>query len=107
MSSSSPKQATLLISGKVQGVFFRAHAAEEAARLTLNGYARNLPEGHVEALVQGPEENIQSFIEWAKKGSPSAKVEKVEVVWEELSSPSSFTTTSIPTAKIYQDFRIY
>lgn len=78
----------------MQGVFFRSHAAEEAERLGLFGYARNLPEGHVEALLQGPEEKIQAFVEWAKKGSPKAKVEKVEVNW------------SAPT-KTYEDFSIY
>ena len=94
MPSSPKKQAVLLISGHVQGVCFRAHAEEEAARLGLTGYARNLPEGHVEALVQGDEEKIHSFIEWSKKGSRSAKVEKVEVSWSE------------PT-QAYEDFRIY
>lgn len=94
MTSSPKKQALLLISGKVQGVCFRSHAEEEAARLGLTGYARNLPEGHVEALVQGDEEKIHRFIEWSKKGSRSAKVEKVEVSWSE------------PTQEC-EDFRIY
>lgn len=80
----------------MQGVFFRSHAAEEAARLGLTGYARNLPEGHVEALLQGHEEKIKAFIAWAQKGSPSAKVEKVEVEW-----------TDIPSTNTYQDFKIY
>lgn len=78
----SPKQALLKISGHVQGVFYRAYAQEEAQKLGLTGYAKNMPDGSVEALLKGPETQINSFIEWAHKGSPGAKVDKVEIEWQ-------------------------
>lgn len=76
------KQALLEISGRVQGVFYRAHAQNEAQKLRLTGYAKNMPGGSVEILLQGPESQINAFIEWAREGSPSAKVDKVEVKWQ-------------------------
>ena len=94
MPNSAKKQALLLISGRVQGVFFRAHAAAEARRLGLKGYARNLLSGQVEALLQGPDAKIHEFIVWSKEGSPKAKVESVETSWAE-------------PMKEYEDFRIY
>lgn len=75
------KQALIKVSGKVQGVFFRAHAKEQALKFGLTGYVKNLPDGTVEALVQGEEAAINNFIEWCKKGSPSAQVEKVAASW--------------------------
>lgn len=85
----SVKQALLKISGRVQGVFYRTHARAEAQKLNLTGYAKNLPDGNVEALLQGQEAQINSFITWAHEGSPSAKVEKVEIEWQEVSIKST------------------
>lgn len=76
------QQALLKISGHVQGVFYRANAQEEAQKLGLTGYAKNMPDGSVEALLQGPEAQINSFIEWAREGSSGAKVDKVEIEWQ-------------------------
>ncbi|HID04426.1 MAG TPA: acylphosphatase [Candidatus Caldiarchaeum subterraneum] len=75
-------RAHLMISGRVQGVFFRAYMREEAERLGLKGWVRNLPDGRVEAVVEGPEEEVKKLISWAHRGPPAAKVEKVEVMWE-------------------------
>ena len=83
MTPSPKKQAVLLISGKVQGVCFRSSAEDEANRLGLTGYARNLPSGEVEILIQGYEEHLLLFIEWAKKGPSGARVEEVKVNWSE------------------------
>lgn len=80
----SIKQALLKISGHVQGVFYRTHAQEEAKKLNLAGYIKNLPDGKVEALLQGPESQINTFIEWAKEGSPGAKVDKVDIKWQNI-----------------------
>ena len=55
-------RADLLISGRVQGVFYRASAQQEAMRLGLSGEIRNLPDGRVEAVVEGPRERIEEFI---------------------------------------------
>lgn len=82
MPLSSSKQALLKISGHVQGVFYRAYAQEEAQKLGLTGYAKNMPDGSVETLLQGSEAQINSFIEWAREGSPGAKIDKVEIEWQ-------------------------
>ena len=74
-------RADLLISGRVQGVFYRASAQQEAMRLGLMGEIRNLPDGRVEAAVEGPKERIEEFIEWCKRGPPAAEVEHVGVRW--------------------------
>ena len=74
------KAVHLLISGKVQGVFYRATAAEMARKLGLAGWVRNLPDGHrVEAVVQGDDEAVEAFIRWCWQGPPAARVERVEV----------------------------
>jgi acylphosphatase len=74
-------RADLLISGRVQGVFYRASAREEAIRLGLAGEIRNLPDGRVEAVVEGARERIEEFIAWCRRGPPSAEVDDVGVRW--------------------------
>ena len=74
-------RAELLILGRVQGVFYRASAQQEGMRLGLLGEVRNLPDGNVEAIVEGPRERIEEFVEWCKRGPPSADVEHVRVRW--------------------------
>ena len=74
-------RAELLILGRVQGVFYRASAQQEGMRLGLFGEVRNLPDGSVEAIVEGPRERIEEFVEWCKRGPPSAEVENVRVRW--------------------------
>lgn len=76
-------QARILISGRVQGVFYRASCQDVACSYGLNGYAKNLPSGHVEVLVQGEKDKIKKLIEWCKKGPPGARVSEVRVEWEE------------------------
>ncbi|HFC49331.1 MAG TPA: acylphosphatase [Thermofilum sp.] len=76
-------RARVYISGKVQGVFFRASTWEVAKRLGLRGYVRNLPDGRVEAVFEGDEEKVRKAIEWCRRGPPLAIVENVEVKWEE------------------------
>lgn len=68
----------LLVSGKVQGVYFRASAREEAARLGLSGWVRNTEAGEVEAVATGTVEQLQAFVDWCHQGPPSARVLKVE-----------------------------
>jgi acylphosphatase len=70
----------ILISGRVQGVFFRASAQEKAQKIgELRGTIRNLPDGRVEALVAGPGAKIEQFIKWCHEGPTAAKVSRVEV----------------------------
>lgn len=72
----------ILISGLVQGVFFRAYTKEKAQELELTGWVRNLPTGQVEAVFEGNRENIEKIIEWAKKGPPTARVDDIKVNWQ-------------------------
>ncbi len=65
--------------GKVQGVFFRESMRQEALRLGVTGWVRNLKDGSVEALVQGEEILVQELLQWAQHGPPHARVERVEV----------------------------
>ena len=67
-----------LVSGKVQGVFFRASTREQALKLGLRGYAKNLPDGRVEVLAEGDERALDALERWLCVGPPMAKVETVE-----------------------------
>jgi acylphosphatase len=84
-----------LVSGRVQGVFYRASAAERARAAGITGYARNLPDGRVEVLACGSEGALEAFIQWLWIGPSAAKVsiveaETVELALEEL--PAEFRT---------------
>ena len=76
-------RAHVFIEGRVQGVFFRAHTKEKAEELGLKGWVRNLPDGRVEAVFEGEKSKIEKMIEWCHIGPSLARVEKVEVKWEE------------------------
>ena len=91
-------RADLLISGRVQGVFYRASAQQEAMRLGLMGEIRNLPDGRVEAAVEGPKERIEEFIEWCKRGPPAAEVEHVGVRWSAARGSISLISTAMRLA---------
>ncbi len=54
-----------------------------AKRLELRGYVRNLPDGRVEAVVEGPRDKVEKFINWCYEGPPAAVVEDVVVKWED------------------------
>ena len=66
-----------LVSGKVQGVFFRASTREQALRLGLSGSARNLADGRVEVVAAGDEAAIEALARWLHKGPPTSRVESV------------------------------
>lgn len=70
--------ARFLVSGRVQGVFFRASTREQAMALGLRGHARNLDDGRVEVLAVGDDAAIDSLADWLRHGPPSARVERVE-----------------------------
>ncbi|MCA1829778.1 MAG: acylphosphatase [Myxococcales bacterium] len=76
-------RAELVISGRVQGVFYRASAQQEALRLGLHGEIRNLPGGEVEAVVEGEKPRIEEFVDWCRRGPPAAEVDDVRVRWSE------------------------
>lgn len=74
-------RATLLITGKVQGVFYRASTLERAQSLNLTGWVANLPDGAVEVVAEGPRYALEQLIEWCQSGPPSAEVDDVRVRW--------------------------
>jgi len=75
-------RAHLYISGRVQGVFFRYETKAMALKLGVNGWVRNLPNGQVEALVEGEKEKVEKLIEFCRRGPPGAHVTQVDVKWE-------------------------
>ncbi len=68
-----------LISGRVQGVWYRASAGKAAKRLGLTGWVRNLSDGRVELMVCGTEEELKQLTDWLWKGPPLAKVKDIEI----------------------------
>ncbi len=84
------KRAHVIVSGRVQGVFYRSETEKAASAKGLKGWVKNRSDGTVEAVFEGDEEAVASMIEWCKKGSPRAKVDKVDVDWEEPKGESSF-----------------
>ena len=69
----------LRIHGRVQGVYYRASAQEEALRLGLSGWVRNRSDGSVEALVAGCDADVECFIRWAWQGPAAARVVDIEI----------------------------
>ncbi|MCL1634408.1 acylphosphatase [Luteimonas sp. SX5] len=70
--------ARFLVRGKVQGVFFRASAREQALTLGLRGYAKNLLDGRVEVLAVGDADRIETLAQWLRHGPPMAQVYAIE-----------------------------
>jgi len=83
-------RAHLHISGRVQGVFFRATTRDTAIELGLTGWVKNLPDGRVEAVFEGDKERIEEAIEWCRKGPSYAQVSDVKVRWENPTGESGF-----------------
>ena len=77
------KRLTILVSGFVKGVFYRANVMEKAKEMHLTGWVKNESGNKVKIVAEGPEENLQELIEWTRKGPTLARVDKIEVKWEE------------------------
>jgi len=75
------KRIHLVVRGRVQGVFFRASARREAIQNGLTGWVKNRPDGAVEMVVEGEEDNVKDFLGWAQHGPSTARVDKVETRW--------------------------
>jgi len=73
------KSVALLISGKVQGVFFRVKSIEKAESLSLTGWVKNISTGEVEIFAEGDEKNLKKLIDWCYNGPDNANVEKIDV----------------------------
>lgn len=83
----------VIMSGRVQGVWFRASTKQKAEQLGLTGWVRNTYDGDVEAVFEGDEHQIQEMLEWCHRGPQLAKVENVEVKAQE--STNGFEDFSI------------
>ena len=77
--------AHVLVSGRVQGVWFRGSTKQRARELGLSGWVRNLPDGRVEALFEGDEASVEAAVEHVRRGPPGARVTDVEVAYESAS----------------------
>lgn len=75
-------RAHLIIEGRVQGVSYRASTVEAARVHGVSGWVRNNPNGAVEAVLEGDEDNVNRLIEWCRTGPPMARVEKINLNWE-------------------------
>ena len=77
--SSERTRVHVYVSGRVQGVFFRATTRETARERGVDGWVRNLDDGRVEAVFEGPEAAVDALVEFCHQGSPAANVIEVEV----------------------------
>lgn len=77
------KKIEIKVGGEVQGVFFRQGVKEIAEKLSLTGWVSNEQDGSVKIVAEGEEENLQKLIDWCRKGTSRARVEKVMTRWEE------------------------
>lgn len=77
-------RARILISGRVQGVFYRDHTRRWAISMGLSGWVRNLPDGRVEALIEGEKEKIQDLEGKLREGPPLSHVLSIHTEWEEF-----------------------
>jgi len=71
------KRVRLVIEGRVQGVFFRDSTRREASRLGVGGWVKNRRDGAVEAVAEGPEEQVRKLVSWCRQGPPGAGVTEV------------------------------
>lgn len=76
-------RAHLIVSGRVQGVCFRAETQRAARTIGVSGWVRNKRDGTVEAVVEGVKKDVISLINWCNAGPPLSRVEKVDVTWQD------------------------
>lgn len=87
------KTLHIIVSGRVQGVFYRINTQRVAKSLGLNGTVRNLDTGEVEIFAQGKTKSLKELLKWARRGSKMAKVLEIESKWMESN-------------KVYRDFLV-
>ncbi|SEO78323.1 acylphosphatase [Halogranum amylolyticum] len=83
-------RAHVYVTGTVQGVFYRANTRETAEEHGVDGWVRNLDDGRVEAVFEGPEAAVESMVEWCHTGSPAANVDGVDVEYAEPEGEEGF-----------------
>ncbi|MBI4041848.1 MAG: acylphosphatase [Deltaproteobacteria bacterium] len=77
------RRLSAIIAGRVQGVFYRANTEAAAKKLGLTGWVRNLPNGRVELVAEGPQQALEKLLEWCRQGPPLARVTEIKESWEE------------------------
>ena len=82
---SEKARISMIISGRVQGVFFRYKTKHEAGNLGLTGWVRNNSNGSVEILAEGDKDKLEALVAWCKSGPKLAKVDNMEVTWSSFS----------------------
>lgn len=82
MQESNRRRAHVRVSGRVQGVFFRDSTRRKAGELGLAGWVKNLPDGRVEAVFEGPERALGEMVRWCEEGPQDATVENVDTSFE-------------------------
>jgi acylphosphatase len=90
LSTGSRQAVRCLVAGRVQGVYYRSATADEAARLSLDGWVKNLADGRVEVVAAGEPESIAALARWLWKGPPTARVDAVYVEEWTSSVPRGF-----------------
>jgi acylphosphatase len=78
-------RAHAIISGRVQGVFFRANTVRAAERHGVSGWVRNRRDGTVEAIFEGEAASVEGVLKWCGKGDPPSAVKEVHIKWEDYS----------------------
>jgi acylphosphatase len=84
------KRVHVSISGEVQGVFFRYETRQRARELGIAGWVRNVPDGRVEAMFEGPDEAVDEMVAWCRQGPDQADVREVDVRDEDPQGLDSF-----------------
>lgn len=74
-------EVRVVVSGRVQGVFFRASTRDVAVRFGVRGYVRNLPDGRVEAVLQGDRAAVEKVVAFMREGPPGAHVAEADIEW--------------------------
>ncbi len=82
-------RAQVLFFGRVQGVFFRDNARGKAQEMGVTGWVRNLRDGSVEAVMEGPRDDVEKLIEWCRSSQPYARVTEAKVSWEDYTGEFS------------------
>ncbi|MBI5508296.1 MAG: acylphosphatase [Deltaproteobacteria bacterium] len=74
-------RVSVIVTGSVQGVFFRASTLEQAQGLNLTGWVKNLPDSSVEVVAEGSRYALEQLVDWCRRGPPAARVDEVLVRW--------------------------
>ncbi|UPV74501.1 acylphosphatase [Halorussus limi] len=83
-------RAHVFVSGNVQGVYYRANTRDAARERGVDGWVRNLDDGRVEAVFEGPQDAVEEMVEWCHTGSPAADVDGVEVEYDDPEGEDGF-----------------